>query len=165
MAGPPGWLIVGRIGRPHGVRGEVYVDLTTDRTDRLAVGSRLWAREREVVVDAARRHNTRWLVTFGGFDRTLAERMTNADLYAEPVYDPDALWVHELIGSRVVDAAGIERGVCTAVVANPAADLLELDSGALVPVTFVTGSTGGVITIDPPLGLFDDEDGAGAERS
>jgi 16S rRNA processing protein RimM len=41
------------------------------------------------------------------------------------------------------------------VVANPAADLLELDGGALVPVTFVVGHAAGEITIDPPEGLLD----------
>jgi 16S rRNA processing protein RimM len=44
-----------------------------------------------------------------------------------------------------------------AVVANPAADLLELESGALVPVVFVTERRADTIVIDPPLGLFDDE--------
>ena len=38
---------------------------------------------------------------------------------------------------------------------NPANDLLELDTGHLVPVTFVTGSADGVITVDTPDGLFD----------
>ena len=46
-------------------------------------------------------------------------------------------------------------GRCTGVVANPAADLLELDSGALVPVVFVVDHTPGRVTIDPPEGLFD----------
>jgi 16S rRNA processing protein RimM len=150
-----GRLIVGRIGRPHGVRGEVYVDLMTDREDRLAVGSRLWAKDREIEVVAARPANARWLVTFDGFDRTTAERMTGAELLAEPVDDPDALWVHDLIGCRVVEVDGTERGRCVAVVANPASDLLELDSTALVPVTFVVSCVDGVITIDPPAGLFE----------
>ena len=42
-----------------------------------------------------------------------------------------------------------------AVIDNPAADLLELESGALVPVTFVVSAEHGVVTIDPPDGLFD----------
>jgi 16S rRNA processing protein RimM len=45
-----------------------------------------------------------------------------------------------------------------AVVANPAADLLELDSGALVPVVFVVEHGAGPIVIDPPAGLFDDDE-------
>lgn len=155
MSAPGGLLIVGRIGRPHGVRGEVYVDLLTDREDRLAVGARLWARDQELVVGASRPSNSRWLVTFEGFDRTTAERFTQAELLAAPLDDPDALWVHDLIGARVVEVDGTDRGTCVSVVDNPAANLLELDSGVLVPVTFVTSCTDGVVTIDVPAGLFD----------
>ena len=88
-------------------------------------------------------------------DRTAAERLANLPLYAEPIDDPDALWVHELIGARVVEVDGTERGRCVSVVANPAADLLELDSGALVPSVFVVSNVDGVITVDVPDGLFD----------
>jgi 16S rRNA processing protein RimM len=154
--GRPDLLEVGRIGRPHGVRGEVYVDLSTDREERLAVGSRLVVRGQEMTVAAARPANGRWLVRFEGLaDRTAAERLTGAPVLAEPLDDPDALWVHDLIGSLVVETDGTERGRCIAVVANPADDLLELDSGALVPVTFVVSCADGVTTIDPPAGLFD----------
>jgi len=76
-------------------------------------------------------------------------------VYAEPIDDPDELWVHELIGTPVVETDGTARGTCVAVVDNPAADLLELDSGALVPVVFVTEQTPERIVIDPPDGLFD----------
>jgi len=67
----------------------------------------------------------------------------------------DGLYVHDLIGSEVVDTHGTVLGTCTSVLANPAHDILELDSGALVPVIFVTGIIDGVVTIDPPDGLFD----------
>ena len=71
-----------------------------------------------------------------------------------------ALWVHELIGARVVDVSGAARGRVVAVVANPASDLLELDGGQLVPLRFVVGGVdrdgdGAVVRIDPPEGLFD----------
>ena len=149
-------LEIGRIGRPHGVKGEVAVHLITDREDRLAVGSRLTARETTLTVLASRRHIDRWLVTFAEIgDRTAAERWSSTVLYAEPVDDPDALWVHDLIGSRVVELGGLDRGECVAVIDNPAHALLELDSGALVPVTFVIDNIDGVITIDPPEGLFE----------
>jgi 16S rRNA processing protein RimM len=65
------------------------------------------------------------------------------------------MWVHEMVGAEVVETTGVSRGRCTAVIANPAHDIIELDTGALVPVTFVVGMTDGVITIDPPEGLFD----------
>ena len=153
---PPDLLEVGRIGRPHGVRGELYVDLLTDREERVAVGSRLVARGDTLEVVAARPSNGRWLVMFAGVsDRTQAERLTGVQLLAAPIEDPDALWVHELLGSRVIEAGGVERGRCVSVLANPAHDLLELDSGALVPVTFVVSCVDGVTTVDVPEGLFD----------
>ncbi|HEY5875429.1 MAG TPA: hypothetical protein VIT64_09020, partial [Ilumatobacteraceae bacterium] len=100
--------------------------------------------------------NGRWLVVFAGVsDRTQAERLTGVQLLAAPIEDPDALWVHELIGSRVIEADGVDRGRCASVLANPAHDLLELDSGALVPVTFVVSCVDGVTTVDVPEGLFD----------
>jgi 16S rRNA processing protein RimM len=70
--------------------------------------------------------------------------------------DADALWVHELIGSLVVEeGSGVERGRVVAVVANPAHELLELDSGALVPIVFVESYEDGITRIAPPDGLFD----------
>ncbi|MGH9134264.1 MAG: ribosome maturation factor RimM [Ilumatobacteraceae bacterium] len=153
---PEGLLEVGRIARPHGVRGDVYVALSTDRSERLEPGSRLWCRGQWLTVVTADRQQQRWLVRFDGIaDRTGAERFTNTRLYAEPIDDPQALWVHDLIGAAVVETGGTERGRCIAVIDNPAADLLELDSGALVPLTFVVDFDGGVVTIDPPAGLFE----------
>jgi 16S rRNA processing protein RimM len=151
-----GLLEVGRVGRAHGVRGDVFVHLTTDRVERLAAGSRLKAGERWLTVVAASRANDRWRVHFEGVDdRDSAEALSRVVLEAEPIDDPDTLWVHQLIGADVVELAGTSRGRCVAVIDNPAADLLELDSGALVPASFVVSVADGVVTIDPPDGLFD----------
>ena len=153
---PEGLLEVGVVRRPHGVRGDTAVELLTDREDRLAVGSRLWAKGAWRTVTMSKRLPQRWLVHFEGFDdRTAIEALTNAPLLAPPVEDADALWVHDLLGSRVAEADGTERGTCIGVLANPAHDILELDTGALVPVIFITGLVDGVITIEPPAGLFD----------
>lgn len=109
-----------------------------------------------VTIESIRPQKDRSVVHFAGVDdRSGAERLVNKTLFAEPVEREDTLWVHELIGSRVVEVSGTERGVCTGVIANPAHDLLELSGGALVPVTFVVGCIDGVTTIDPPEGLFD----------
>ena len=151
-----GLLEVGRIGRAHGVRGDVLVHLTTDRVERLTAGSRLKAGERWLTVTAASRANDRWRVHFEGVDdRSAAEALARVVLAAEPIDDPDTLWVHQLIGAEVVEVAGTSRGRCAAVIDNPAADLLELESGALVPVSFVVSFADGIITIDPPEGLFE----------
>lgn len=148
-------LVVGRVGKAHGLRGEVYVDLVTDRTERLAPGSVLHAGGRLLTVLASKPQQTRWLVQFEGVnDRAAAEALTNTELEAEPIADPEAVWVHELIGSRVVERGGTDRGRCVGVLANPAHDILELESGALVPTVFIVSCADGITTIDPPEGLF-----------
>lgn len=160
MSVPEGLLEVGRIGRPHGVRGDVFIHLTTDRTERVAVGAQLYARDRWYTVVQSHRSNQRWRVHLDGVDeRAAAETLTGTVLYAEPIDDPAALWIHQLIGATVVQVDGTPRGRCVSVIDNPAADLLELDDGALVPANFVTATdpteTGLVVTIDPPDGLFE----------
>lgn len=148
---------VGRIGRAHGVRGAVYVVLSSDRTERMDEGSRLFdGVEWRTIVTARRQPNGSWLTHFEGLaTRDAAEALSGRVLSAPPIEDPDALWVHELIGAEVRDLAGVTHGRCVAVIDNPAHDLLELDSGALVPMVFVRSNLDGVITIDPPEGLFD----------
>ncbi len=160
MSEPEGLLEVGHIGRAHGIKGDVFLVLSTDRAERAAVGSALWVRDQWMTVTASSNSNGKWRVHLDGIpDRTAAETYSGTTVYAEPIDDPDALWVHHLIGASVVETNGIDRGRCSAVVANPASDLLELDSGALVPVAFVTSVdvSGGIplVTIDPPEGLFD----------
>lgn len=111
-----------------------------------------------LVVESSRPHQDRWLVTFRGIgDRNGAERLKGLVLRAEPLTDDEGtLWVHELVGCRVFSADGVERGVIEAVQANPAADLLVLDTGHLVPVVFVTAPPqDGVVHVDVPDGLFD----------
>jgi 16S rRNA processing protein RimM len=104
----------------------------------------------------AHAHGSHWLVRFTGVTtREEAEQLTGAPLRAEPRADAEGLWVHELIGSRVVDQTGEQRGTVVAVEANPASDLLVLDSGALVPLRFVVTAGAGSLTVDVPAGLFD----------
>ncbi len=150
---------VGRIGRAHGVTGELYVSLITDRVERLAPGARVLSGSQWLTVVESRQQQQRWLVRFDGVvDRNAAEKLTNSVLLAEPLAEDgedDALWVHELIGSRVVDKQGVERGTCIAVIDNPAHDIIELDTGALIPVIFVVSCRDGVAVVDPPEGLFD----------
>jgi 16S rRNA processing protein RimM len=149
-------LEVGRVVRAHGLRGEVVVDLVTDRPERVAVGSELRTRDATLTVVASRPHQHRWLVMFAGMaDRAGAEALAGTVLYAEPIDVPNALWVHELVGTTVVEADGTVRGVVVAVIDNPAHDQLELDTGALVPMVFVVSCADGVTTIDPPEGLFE----------
>ena len=162
---PEGLLEVGRFGRPHGVRGQIYITLSTDRNERVQPGARLWAERWFEIRSSAlvpSRENNRFVVNLHGVeDRTAAEALVNRSVWAEPIEDEDAVWVHQVIGAEVIDAHGVRRGRCVSVVANPANDLLELESGALVPVIFVTAVTpepdgsGFIVSIDPPDGLFE----------
>lgn len=98
-------------------------------------------------------------------DRNAAERISKTDLYGEPIEDQSVMWVHELIGAQVVDVSGTSYGKCVSVVDNPAHSLLELESGALVPVVFITERSKDRITIDPPEGLFELADDTASDLS
>jgi 16S rRNA processing protein RimM len=149
-------LDVGRIVKPHGLRGDVIVDLVTNRTERLDVGTVLDGDGRTFEVVRASQHKGRWIVTFAGVnDIDTAEGLRGVVLRAEPLDDPDALWVHELLGASVVEKDGTARGTVAAVQANPASDLLVLDSGALVPLRFVVEHSPERVVVDAPEGLFD----------
>lgn len=160
MPSPDRLLQVGKVGRAHGIRGDVFLDLTTDRVERAAVGSQLRIRGEWYTVEQSHHAANRFRVHLAGIDdRSAAEALTGATLHAEPIDDPDAIWIHDLIGAAVVDTGGVDRGRCVAVIDNPAADLLELESGALVPANFVIGidatADPTLVTIDPPDGLFE----------
>jgi 16S rRNA processing protein RimM len=154
----PARLEIGRVGRAHGVRGDVMVTLTTNRTERVDPGVVLHAGDRRMVIGSSRPHQGRHIVHFEGVDsREAAEALRGVVLTAVPLAaaGDGELWVHQLIGSRVVDRGGAELGRVVAVEANPAHDLLVLDGGGLVPVVFVVDHGPGVVTVDPPAGLFD----------
>ena len=149
-------LEVGYIARAHGLRGEVVVVLTTDRAERLDPGTTLSTDHGQLRVVSARPHQDRWIVSFAGrHSREQADALRGLALRAPAFDDPSELWVHDMVGATVVTTGGDTVGTCVAVVANPAADLIELDGGALVPVTFVVDHAPGVLTVDPPDGLFD----------
>ena len=158
-SGDPGPLLgVGKIVKPHGLRGEVIISLTTNRVERVAAGSVLLAEDgRAFEIKRSSAHRGRFIVTLRGVNGIdAAEALRDTPLFASPIEDPEALWVHDLIGSLVVDADGNELGTVKGVEANPASDLLVLADGGLIPLRFVTGSEPGVqVTVDIPVGLLD----------
>ena len=170
-------VIVGRIGRPHGIRGEVVIGVRTDEPDlRFAVGATLGygsttdsdVSSGQLQVASARWHSGQLLVAFAGItDRTAAGELTgrwlsldSSQLPAPP--DPDEFRDHDLIGLSVRTSAGEAVGVVTDVL-HHGQDLLVVrppDGGEhLVP--FVTAIVpevdvaAGTIIIDPPPGLLD----------
>lgn len=155
-------LQVGRISRAHGLKGEVVVKLTTNRLERLDRGAILFAgpEQRALEVASSRPTDKDHLVRFVDVAyRDQADELHGFELFADALEDPDELWVHDLTGSVVVDQDGVERGSVEHVEANPASDLLVLDSGALVPAGFVVEiDDDGRIHVDVPPGLFEIND-------
>jgi 16S rRNA processing protein RimM len=161
-------LEVGRIVKAHGIKGDVVVEAVSNRAERFMAGAVLYAGARAMPVrraspqggpdPAGRMFRTRWIVAFEGVDdRNAAERLRGTVLSGDRLDydDEDELWVHELVGSEVVDRAGRVLGRVTAVEANPASDLLVLESGHLVPMVFVVDAAAGRVVVDPPAGLLD----------
>jgi 16S rRNA processing protein RimM len=133
------------------------VQLITDRSERLDPGAVLQSDAGPLTVERSRPHGARHVVAFAGItDRDGAESLRGLVLRAPALDDPDALWVHELIGAEVVRPDGGLVGRVTVVEASGADDLLVLDTGALIPIGFVVGwDDHRRLVIDPPEGLLD----------
>ncbi|MEV0199913.1 ribosome maturation factor RimM [Nonomuraea sp. NPDC050691] len=164
-------LVVGRIGRPHGIRGDVTVEVRTDDPElRFAVGASIATDppgRGPLVVEGRRWHKDVLLVTFAGVaGRDAAESLRGTMLVidsaeVEPSDDPDEFHDHELIGLAVVTTSGepvgevtdvLHHGQDLLVVGRPGQDdALVPFVRALVPEVDVPG---GRIVVDPPEGLL-----------
>lgn len=166
-------LVVGRVGRPHGVRGELTVEVRTDDPDaRFAPGSVLRTEPAErgpLTVADARPRSGGLVVAFAGIsDREGAEALRGTVLVVDsdslPPLDADDEWYdHQLVGLAAVDPAGAMLGTVADVVHSPASDLLVVRSedGAEHLVPFVRDIVpavdvpGGRVVVAAPEGLFD----------
>jgi 16S rRNA processing protein RimM len=166
-------VVVGRIAKAHGIRGELAVDVRTDSPDeRFRVGAAVTTRlrdgsTRDLTIAAAREHSGRLLVRFEEVPtRDVAETLRGALLLADtdtlpPTGDPDEFYDHELAGLRAELADGTILGKVVEIVHSPAGELLELDvEGREVLVPFVhaivptVDIAGGRVVLDPPEGLL-----------
>lgn len=148
-------IVVGRVGRAHGVRGDVAVDVRTDDPHvRFAAGARLFLDaegERTLTVERSRWHSGRLLVAFEGVgDRTAAEALRGTVLYRaddDRIVEDDAWYDHDLIGCAV-RSDSVTVGEVIDVVHLPAQDLLSVRcaDGAIRLVPLVADL---VPTVDP----------------
>lgn len=151
-------LEIGHVAKAHGLKGDLVVSLLDTQSERLAPGLVVTAGERELTIERVQRHQKRWIVHVAGVEsREAAEELHGAPLRAPAPADHEpGLWVHRLVGMHVVTGDGRVCGTVEAVQANPAHDILALDTGALVPVVFIVGEPAdGRVVIDPPEGLLD----------
>jgi 16S rRNA processing protein RimM len=163
-------VVVGRIGKPHGLKGELTVELRTDEPDRRFADGAVLATETprgtaphgndrptSLTVRSTRWHQSRMLVTFAEVDdRNHAEAVRGLLLVAtiddtETPEDPEEFYDHQLVGLRVVSTDGAEVGELAEVVHGSAQDLLSVRTpeGREVLVPFVSQL---VPTVDVPGG-------------
>ncbi|CAM5715192.1 ribosome maturation factor RimM [Streptomyces coeruleorubidus] len=167
-------LVVARIGRAHGIKGEVTVEVRTDEPElRLAPGAVLTTDPASVgplTIETGRVHSGRLLLRFEGVsDRTGAEALRNTLLIAD--VDPEELpegedeyYDHQLIDLDVVTADGTEVGRITEISHLPTQDLfiVERPDGSEVMIPFVEEIVAEIdleeqkAVITPPPGLIDD---------
>ena len=171
-------LTVARVGRAHGIRGEVTIELRTDVPEqRFTPGARLFTTPparvvgevpAELTLSSVRDHNGVLLLGFDGFeDRNSADTLRGVLLEAEVDPDeeePDAWYDHQLVGLAAVDPAGAPLGEVVAVEHPGAQDRLVIrrPDGVNRMVPFVTAIVptvdvrGGRVVIDAPAGLIED---------
>jgi 16S rRNA processing protein RimM len=174
---PTDTVVVGRIGRPHGVRGEVTVEVRTDDPDlRFAPGAVLLtepAARGPLTVAGRRWHREVLLLTVEGpggravDSREAAEELRGTELHVAvadlpQLDDPDVFYDHQLVGlsARLPDGAVLGE---VSAVRHEGAELLVVrrDDGGELLVPFVTAIVptvdlaGGVVVVDPPEGLLD----------
>ncbi|HZD73138.1 MAG TPA: ribosome maturation factor RimM [Actinomycetota bacterium] len=134
----PARLVVGRVLRPHGVRGEVLVEVLSDAPERFSPGEAVAAGDpesggplRPLEVAGARIHQGRMLVRFAGVsDRDEAQRL-RGNLLSVPMeaareLGEDEFWRHQLVGLSVVDPEGNHRGEVADVLPGAAHDLFQV---------------------------------------
>ncbi len=162
--------VVGRVGRPHGLRGEVTVQIRTDSPEqRFAPGTQFCTGTgRTLTVESVRPHLGALLVCFAGVpDRAAAQALHGALLTVEvtelpELDDPDEYYDHQLEGLAAVGTDGAVLGTVREVVHAPASDLLVVQTArgeALVPfvraIVPEVDLAGGRLVLDPPAGLLD----------
>ncbi|MFD8893147.1 ribosome maturation factor RimM [Streptomyces sp. NPDC059566] len=169
-------LVVARIGRAHGIKGEVTVEVRTDEPElRLSPGAVLKTEPATVgplTIETGRVHSGRLMLRFAGVkDRTGAEALRNTLLIAE--VDPselpeeeDEYYDHQLMDLDVVLEDGTEIGRITEISHLPSQDLfiVERPDGSEVMIPFVEEIVAEIdleeqrCVITPPPGLIDERE-------
>jgi 16S rRNA processing protein RimM len=170
---PEPTVLVGKITKAHGVRGEVSVLVLSEFPQRFAPGATVWLEDGSpLTVASARPHGSRLLVSFEGVgDRARADGLRGRSLVIPeselPALPEGSWWPHELEGSAVVTESGLTLGTLVEIVANPANDLWVARRGdreTLIPairdvVVEVDLGAKRIVVRDVP-GLTVPEDGA-----
>jgi len=135
-------VVVGRITRPHGLKGELSVLVLSEVEGRFADGAVVYLEDgRVLTVESARRHRSGLLVKFREVpDRTAAERLARRVLMvpasASPELPDGSWWDHQLVGCEVVTESGRSLGTVREVIHTAANDVWSAvsdDRETLIP--------------------------------
>lgn len=168
-AGEPDLVVVGRVGRPQGIKGEVTVEVRTDDPDaRFAPGATLLTDEGPLTVAQSRDHSGRLVVRFEGVtDRNAAELLRDRLLQVDartlpPLEDEDEFYDSQLVGLAAATADGHDLGQVKEVLHLPHGDVLVLAAEgrehlvpfvkAIVPTVDLAAQR---LVVQPPPGLLD----------
>ena len=153
-------LEIGRIGKPHGLRGELIVALTSNVDERIKTGTEIYLKsKKKYVITSSKPYKKHFLVSLSGIkSRTEAENLAGELLFAKPLEDAKIKWAHDLIGNSVIDNEGNSRGLIVEILANPASDLLVLEDETLIPVVFLKDVKDNKVFVDTPKGIFQDRE-------
>jgi len=125
-------VVVGRVGKPHGIGGGFVVEHASDDPARFAVGAELVAGDAPARVEESKRSGGRLVVKLDRpVERGTELRIPSAAL---PPPEPDSFYVFQLVGLEVVEEGGRALGTVKDVANYEANDVLELDSGMLLPL-------------------------------
>ncbi len=132
MAAEPDTVAVGRVGRPHGLRGAFVVEDPSDAPERLAEGAQILAGGEPATVVESKRSGGRLVVRL---DRPVARGASlEVARDALPPPEDDAYYVFQLMGLAVEEEGGRPLGRVQDVHPGPANDALVLDSGLALPL-------------------------------
>ncbi|MBK9372855.1 MAG: 16S rRNA processing protein RimM [Holophagales bacterium] len=169
---PEDLVVVGRLARPHGLRGEMSVEVLSDFPERFVpglavVGVDAAGKRRSLVVSAVRPNGERLLLTFQGVSsRTDADALRGLDIAVpkgSEVPRPAGFVYHfDLEGCRAVDRSGRELGLVTALEELGGRSLLTLltasgerDVPFVEPIVVSVDLEKRLVVLDPPAGLLD----------
>jgi len=132
LAEPPRWVSIGRVGRPHGLKGDFVVERPSEAAERFAPGARVYAEREPAEVVSSKRSGGRLVIRL---DRDVP-RGVDLELPAEELPAPEegSYYAFQLVGLLVEEEGGRALGTVEKVEPGVANDVLRLDSGVALPL-------------------------------
>lgn len=156
--GEPEFLVVGKLGRPHGIRGEIVMDVYTDFPERLQSGVTILVgpRYQQLTIIKRRPHSRGMLLSFDGYQtREEVAELRNLLVYVRtadrPVLEEGEYYHHQLLGLKVIDEAGKPLGTVKRIHETGANDVyvVKAESGAELMIPAIDSV---ILDIDLELG-------------